>query len=155
MTINKLDPKNIKEIIETDTVKTAVMTKEAAIKIREHFEGQGDTIHIEGMEMQLFNFHKLAKKDGTLEGVLYVKINTDLGQILFATSDGKDADKILNDIMPALENMSNKTGLQLVNIRTVGTESIGSLKREKGVTGTKELIKILEQEQEHDHQGGK
>jgi hypothetical protein len=145
-----MDPSTIKEIIETDTVKTAVMTREAAIDMKERFEGQGETIHIEGMEMQLLNFHKLKKKDGSFKGVLYVKINTDLGQIIYATSDDKDADQVLKDIMPALENMSNKTGLQLVNIRTVATESLGSLKREKGVTTTPELMKIMEQEQEPD-----
>lgn len=153
MTIADIDPGNIKEIIETDSVKTAVMTREAATDIMERYEGKGHIIHIEGMEMQLFNFHKLKKKDGSFKGALYVKINPDLGQILYATSDDKDADQILKDIMPALENMSTKTGLQLVNIRTVAVESIGSLKREKGVTRIDELAKILEQEQETDHQG--
>lgn len=155
MTIADIDPSTIKEIIETDTVKTAVMTREAALDMKERFEGQGEIIHIEGMEMQLLNFHKLKKKDGSFKGALYVKINPDLGQILYATSDDKDADQVLMDIIPALENMSNKTGLQLVNIRTVATESLGSLKRDKGVTTTPELMKIMEQEQETDHQGGK
>lgn len=155
MTIEQMDPKCIKEIIETDTIKTAIMTREAAMELKERYEGQGEIVHIEGMEMQLFNFHKLQKKDGSLKGALYIKINPDLGQILYTTSDDKDADKVLMDIMPALENMSNKTGLQLVNIRTVAMESLGSLKREKGVTTTPELMKIMEQEQETDHQGGK
>ena len=148
MTIDQLNPKGIREIIETDTVTTAVMTKEAAIDLKKVFEGEGDTIHIEGMEMQLFGFNKLKQKDGSLEGTLYLKINPELGQLLYATSDGKDADKILADILPELENMSSKLGLQLVNVLTVAVESIGSLKREKGVTSTEDLMKILEQEQE-------
>ena len=155
MTIEQLDPKAIKEIIEIDTVKTAVMTREAAIDLNESLKGKGDVIHIEGMEMQLLNFQKLRKKDGSLKGTLYLKVNPCLGQILYATSDDKDADKIIIDLMPALEDMSKKTGLQLVNIRTVATESLGSLKRDKGVTTTHDLMKVMEQEQETDHQGGK
>jgi len=148
MAIDQINPKHIKEVIETDSVKTAVMTREATIKIKEYFEGQGDTIHIEGMEMQLFGFDKIEKRDESIEGTLYLKINPELGQLQYATSDDKGADKILEDITPALENMSKNSGLQLVNIRTVAVESIGSLKREKGVTSIQDLTKILEQEQE-------
>ena len=148
MAIDQINPKHIKEVIETDSVKTAVMTREAAIKIKEDFEGQGDTIHVEGMEMQLFGFDKIEKRDESIEGTLYLKINPELGQLQYATSDDKGADKILEDITPTLENMSKNSGLQLVNIRTVAVESIGSLKREKGVTSIQDLTKILEQEQE-------
>lgn len=42
--------------------------------------------------------------------------------------------------------MANQTGLILVDIRAVAAESIGSLKRTKGVTTTKELKEILDGE---------
>lgn len=140
-----MDPKYIREIIETDTVKTAILTPEAVENYKDQLDGC-TVIKVEGMELRLNGFNKLKKQDGTRQAVMYVKVNPELGQLLYAVSDHNDAEQVRQEIFPALINMANQTGLILVDIRAVAAESIGSLKRAKNVTTTEELKDILTEE---------
>lgn len=85
------------------------------------------------MELKLNGFKKLKKQGGTRQAVMYVKVNPELAQLLYAVSEHDDAEQVRQEIFPALIDIANQTGLILVDVRAVATESIGSLKREKGV----------------------
>lgn len=147
MPITELDPNEIREIIETDDVKTAVLTPQAVEKYKKQIENC-TAITVEGMNLRLNGFQEFSKEDGSCEAVMYLKINPELGQLQYAVSDHDDAAKIYRAIYPALVDMANQAGLILVDVRAVAAESIGSLKRAKGVTDTKKLIEILENEAE-------
>ena len=145
MTITDMDPKEIREIIETGTVRTAILTPEAVEKYKDQFDGC-TVITVEGMTMRLNGFKALRRCDGTRQARMYVKAVPELGQLLYAVSDHDDAEQVRQEIFPGLINMANQTGLILVDIRAVAAESIGSLKRAKGVTTTEELKEILDGE---------
>lgn len=142
MAIADLDPTEIREIIETDTVRTGVFTPEAVEKYKEQLDNC-TAITVEGFELRLNGFNVLRKEDGTRQATMYLKVNPELGQLLYAVSDHDDAEQVYQEIFPALINMANQTGLILVDVRAVATESIGSLKRAKNVTSTEELKEIL------------
>lgn len=147
MPITDPDPNEIREIIETDDVKTTVLTPQAVQKYTKQIENC-TAITVEGMDMRLNGFQELSKEDGSREAVMYVKVNPELGQLQYAVSDHDDATQVYQEIYPALVDMANQTGLILIDVRAVAAESIGSLKRAKGVTDTKKLIEILEKEAE-------
>ena len=142
MSIQNIDPVDIKEIIETDTVRTGVFTPEATEKYKEQLDGC-TAITVEGMQLKLVRFDILKKRNGTRKAVMYVKVNPELGQLLYAVSDHSDAEQVREEIFPALINMANQTGLVLVDVRAVATESIGSLKRAKGVINIADLNAVL------------
>lgn len=145
MTIAELDPNDIKEIIETDSMITAVMNPDVAKKYIENIE-DCEKITFEGMDLRLNGFDKIVK-DGS-EGVLFFKINLQLGQFMYATSDKPGSDEILAHFMPQFIKGSGETGLKLVDVRAVATESLGSMKRAKGVTTTEALLEIMKKEME-------
>lgn len=156
MDIEGIDPTQIREVIESDTVRAAVLTRKATKEMEDKCKGC-ISITLEGdMKLQLHGFDKLVKKDQKYNAEMYIKVSPEQGQLLYATSNGSDADKVYAELLPALIDMANKTGLQLVDVRAVATESLGILKRSKGVTTTNELTDVLEVEsKEEDNQGGK
>jgi hypothetical protein len=145
MAISDMDQDDIKEIVETDTVKTAILRPEAAKKFNPDMENC-TFITVEGLKLALNGFDELKRRDGSIQASMYIKINTDLGQLLYAVSDHDDANQALKEIFPGLVNIANQTGLQLVDVRAVATEGLGSLKRTKGVTDTGALMEILAEE---------
>jgi hypothetical protein len=145
MAIDDMDQEDIKEIVETDTVKTAILRPEAAKKFNPDLENC-TFITVEGLKLALNGFDELKRKDGTVKASMYIKINPDLGQLLYAVSDHDDANQALKEIFSGLVNIANQAGLQLVDVRAVTTEGLGSLKRVKGVTDTDALMDILSED---------
>lgn len=145
MSIQDMNPIMFREIIETDTIRTAILTPEAIEKYKTQLDNC-ITITVEGMQLRLNGFNKLVKRDGTRQASMYVKVKPELGQLQYAVSDHNDAEQVRQEIFPALIDMANQTGLILIDVRAVATESIGSLKRAKGVTTIEELKEILAKE---------
>jgi hypothetical protein len=145
MAIDDMDQEDIKEIVETDTVKTAILRPEAAKKFNPDLENC-TFITVEGLDLALNGFDELKRRDGSIQASMYIKINTDLGQLLYAVSDHDDANQALKEIFPGLVDIANQAGLQLVDVRAVTAEGVGSLKRAKGVTDTDALMGILAEE---------
>lgn len=143
MTIKEMDPDDFVEFVESDSIVTGLLKPEALNKYI-HDPDKMDKIMVEGMELRLNGFHKIVK-DGS-EGILFIKINLELGQFLYTSSDNPGSEEILAHFMPQFMAASEQTGLALVDVRTVATESLGSMKRVKGVTSTEDLMNVLAKE---------
>ena len=88
-----MDPKEIREITKTGTVRTAILTPEAVEKYKDQFDGC-TVITVEGMTIRLNGFKALRRCDGTRQAIMYVKVVPELGQLLYAVSDHDDAEQV-------------------------------------------------------------
>ncbi|MBC2746210.1 MAG: hypothetical protein HF975_04240 [ANME-2 cluster archaeon] len=153
--IDDLDPEDILDYVETDIVKTALLTKKATEKYKEQLDDTEncDTIKVEGMELVLYGFDKIQSKTGTRNAIMYMKPNFELGQLLYAVSDHDDAEQVQQELLPVLINIANCAGQKLIDVRAVATESWGSVKRAKGVTTNRELTDLLKKQVDENDTG--